>query len=195
MKKVSINKFSQQGKQYVVCLGNGTATAFNQKQQAQQFLNQTGQFLTAQLYALRQIYKAVNDLYIDSWGYFRHDKKTMNAALYASDRAIQNNLRTVENSFNICIDRSQWTNGNYFSFYHLQTAIDSLKNGLKELGPVLSSKSIAAESYKIDFLFSSLLNIETDLYKYAQAGAVKLLKIPFHKLNTKTEYTPKLKAI
>lgn len=198
MKKVSIDKFSQQGSKYYVYLGNGTVTTFTQKQQAQQFLNQTNQFLTGQLYSLRQVYKQVSELYIDSWGYFRHDKKTMDSALYAADRAVKNNLRAIENAFDICIDRANWNNGNYFAFQHLITANDGLKNALKELSPVLASKSIAAESYKIDFLFNNLLNIDNSLRNYAQAGAVRLVKIPFHKLSETArtaEYKPKLQIL
>jgi hypothetical protein len=194
MRKISIDKISERENKYFVYLGNGTATEFTNKEKAQQFLNETNQFLTQQAYNINELQKLIYPFYRDNWPYFRHDKKNSKLNLFEMERFCSATLREVENCLDLSFNRSNYNNGNYFTFYHLQNACRGLKNILKELQPLSKSKSFSDRLCKIDFFFSIIVKLESDLNNYAYLGA-RLFKVPIHELDYEIEYIPKLSKI
>lgn len=198
MKKISVNNFQSEKGKYTVCLGNGTATTFTNKEKAQQFLNETSQFLTQQLFNINKAYTLVNVFYRDcNWGYL--DGKKQNNNYPEIERFCEASLRTVTNNLDLAVNRCTWTNGNYFTFIHLQNSVNELKLVLKELAPLCRQRSATDQLYTIDFYFMMLTTIESALKNYAFFGA-RLFKVPVHEIDYQTEYKPdfkttKLKAI
>lgn len=176
MKKVCINKISTEGKKYTVFLGNGTATSFTNKDNAKQFIAETNDFLTKQLYHINELYQLVNSFYREQWGYFQNDKKTNATNLFETERYCSATLREIENCLDLAVNRSHWTNGNYFTFYHLQNAIIGIKTILKELQPLCKTQSSADKLRRIDFQFMVAAKIESDIKNYTYLGA-RLFKI------------------
>lgn len=198
MKKISLNNFQSEKGKYTVCLGNGTATTFTNKEKAERFLSETGSFLTQQLFNINKATTLVNIFYRDcNWLYLDNKGK----ANYAeTERYCEASLLSVKNNLSLAVNRCTWTNGNYFTFIHLQNAVKDLKTVLKELAPLCKKRSATDSLYTIDFLFKTVLtNIENDLNNYGFLGA-RLFKVPVHELDYQTEYKPdfkttKLKAI
>jgi len=193
MKKIVLKNYQSEKGKYTVCLGNGTATSFTNKEKAEQFLSETGQFLTQQVYNVNKGLSLVNNFYRDAnWGYL--DAKNQNKNYPEIERFCDASIISCKNNLDLAVNRYTWTNGNYFTFIHLQNAVKDLKIVLKELQPVCKQRSATDTLYTIDFLFKTVLtSIESDLNNYGFLGA-RLFKVPIHKLNYQTEYTPDLKA-
>lgn len=188
MKKICIDKISADKGKYTVCLGNGTATVFSNKEKAEQFVSITNQFLTQQLYNINECYQLIFCFYRESWGYL-HTGTAKTKNYEEVKRFCDSTITEVQNLMELAVNRSNWTNGNYFTFYHLINAIKGQKQILKELQPVFRSKSATAQLYKIDFYFTMLAKLESDINNYAYLGA-NLIKIPVHELDYQTEYKP-----
>lgn len=191
MKKVLLKNFQSEKGKYTVCLGNGTANTFTNKAKALQFLAETNDFLTNQLYHINETYQLVDTFYRQQWGYFAHDKQTSATKLFETERHCAATLREIENCLDLAVNRSSWTNGNYFTFYHLQNAITGIKSILKDLQPLCKSQSATANMKRIDFLFMVAAKIESDLNNYAYLGA-RLFKVSIHDLSYTDEFTPAL---
>lgn len=193
MKKISLKYFKSEKGKYTVCLGNGTATTFTNKEKAERFLNETGQFLTQQVYNINKASTLVNNFYRDcNWGYL--DANNQNKNYPEIERFCDASLKSVINNIDLAVNRCTWTNGNYFTFIHLQNAVKDLKTVLIELAPVCKQRSATDSLYTIDFLFKTVLtSIENDLNNYAFLGA-RLFKVPVHELDYQTEYKPDLKT-
>lgn len=191
MKRICINKISASGKNYTICLGNGTATTFTNKDKAKQFVAETNDFLTKQLYHINELYQLVDTFYRQQWGYFAHNKKTSATKLVETERHCAATLREIENCLDLAVNRSNWTNGNYFTFYHLQNAITGIKSILKDLQPICKSQSATTALNRIDFYFMVAAKIESDISNYAYLGA-RLFKLSIHDLSYTDEFTPAL---
>ena len=192
MKKINLNNFHSEKGKYTVCLGNGTATVFTNKEKAERFLAETSTFLTQQLYNINSAETLVAAFYRDSnWLYLEISGKNNYAEV---ERYCEASLLSVKNNLSLAVNRCTWTNGNYFTFIHLLNAVKDLKTVLKELASLCKKRSATDALYKIDFLFKTVLtNIENDLNNYAFLGA-RLFKIPVHELDNETEYKPDLKT-
>ena len=191
MKRICINKISAEGKYYTVCLGNGTANTFTNKDKARQFIAETNDFLTKQYYYINELLPLVNTFYRHQQGYFQHNKKTSALRLLEIERYCLATLREIENSLELAVNRSSWTNGNYFTFYHLQNALTGIKTILKELQPLCKSQSATDKINSIDFYFMVAAKIESDLNNYGYLGA-RLFKVSIHDLSYTDEFTPAL---
>lgn len=192
MQKIVINKISSEKGKYIVYLGNGTATTFTNKEKAQQFVNQTNQFLTQQLYNINECYKLVFDFYRENWGFLETQTKA-NSNYSESRRFCDASINEIKNLIDLAVNRCSWTNGNYFTFLHLTGAVRTMKAILKELQPLCQRKSATAQLYKVDFYFSVLVKLESDLNNYAFLGATQF-KVPVHDLDYLEEYKPQLKT-
>jgi hypothetical protein len=198
MKKISLNNFQSEKGKYTVCLGNGTATAFTNKDKAKQFLAETNDFLTKQYYYINELLPLVNTFYRHQQGYFQHNKNTSALRLLEIERYCLATFREIENSLELAINRSSWTNGNYFTFYHLQNSVTGIKTILKELQPLCKNQSATDKINSIDFYFMVAAKIESDINNYAFLGA-RLFKVSIHDLNYTDQFipaiTPKLKIV
>lgn len=193
MKQVTINKYHKRQGQYVVFLGNGTAHKFNQDRQAKKFLCNTSKFLTSNLYDMRFIYSQIENSYNRNWGYFFHDKKTMSSKKSLEDNFCKETLRAIQDQFDLIVERSEFTNGNYFAFQKSINIIKECKRVVHTLDKLHKSKSNAADRYEYDAIFDRLTQLETKLNNYSEREAHELFTMPVHLDKIKEEYLPVLK--
>lgn len=166
MKKITLKRFSKSGSTYSVALGNGTIHEFTSQKQTLKFLSDTSFFLTQKLYELRGAYSYLWNEHHELWGYFRHDKKTMNAGFYERDRNITRLLSELQSSFNIIIDRSHYEGGNHTSFSHLRSILRSLREVIQQLTPIVHSRSNTVKKYQYSNLLNSLARMEGEISNY-----------------------------
>lgn len=91
MKKINLNNFQSEKGKYTVCLGNGTATVFTNKEKAERFLAETSTFLTQQLYNINSAETLVAALC---------KKRSSTDALYKIDFLFKTVLTNIENDLN-----------------------------------------------------------------------------------------------
>ena len=191
MKNVQLKNISQAGKIYSVYLGNGTVHNFSSHRNANQFIGITNKFLTQRLYNTREIYASVWNKYQTSWGYFSHNKPTMNAELRATDRLCRTLLMQCDDAFNLIVDRCALTNGNYFVFIHLNFIIDNLQQTVRNLSNISRKQSATAELYCYDSLFRRMQDLKSELSNYGFVEAKHLFTMPQH-IDMNKEFIPKI---
>jgi len=193
MKHVKISKYHKSNSSYVVYLGNGTCHSFSNEVKAKRFLNLTSNFLTKSLYDLRYIFGQVNQIYIRNWAYFKHNKITMSHKHIVSETFCKETLRSVEDSFDLIINRCEYTNGNYFAFQKQTLIVRYIKDVILKLDALHKNKSNAVDRYEFDALFDRLKTIEQNLNNYSQREAYELFTLPMHIGDDKREFIPELK--
>ncbi len=194
MKHVKITKYHKLNKVYVVYLGNGTAHTFSNEVKAKNFLCITSNFLTKNLYSLRLIYSECQNLFNRNWGYFAHNKKTMSSNNVIDERFCIENLRSIEDQFDLVIKRSDFTNGNYFAFQKQQLISRMCKDVILKLDKVHKKKSNAFDRFAFDDLFERLQHIQNALTNYSQREAYELFTLPIHVGDNETEFIPELRV-
>ena len=192
MKKVSLKQISQTGKEYRVYLGNGTAHNFSSRRDATLFLGKTNEYLTRKLYECKELYTSVFSRYQDNWGYFKHDKKTFTVEFFDRDRAAQKKLSEVQVSLNFIVDRCHHVNGNYFTFSHFRALLNNLKDVVKILNWINSTRSKREELYAYSTIFERIIKVENDLSNYGQETSLCVFRIPEYLEEQESEYIPKL---
>jgi hypothetical protein len=195
MKHVTINKFHKQNKNYVVYLGNGTCHNFKQERQATQFLATTSKFLTKNLYELRMSFNQITVQYNSDWAYFFHDKKTMSSKKSMDDAFCKETLRAIQDTFDIIIERCEFTNGNYFAFQKSIHIVKELKRVVLQLDKLHKSKSNAAERYEFDTYYENLDRLENKVQNYSEREAFDLFRMPIHLDKLKDEFLPVLNRV
>ncbi len=180
MKSINIKGATKSKNGVTIYLGNGTVHHFTNQKQANLFLTITNKALTQNLYELRFLYVEIWKQYQRDWGYFGHNKPTMTADVRHQDRECSDLLKATEQSFNLCIERSSWANGNHFVFTHLNRVIYNLKQVLLVLNRIHRRKSNTVELYEFDNLFKRIQSVEHDIITYGQHKAAVLVKVPLH---------------
>ena len=180
MKQVKISGISRQKEGYCVFLGSGSRHIFSSRKKAERFLAVTNQFLTKKLYEVRAIYIEAWVKYQNAWGYFRHNKPSMDSELFQMQRGCEECFRTCEDRFNIIIERGDWENGNFFSFKNLNTVCGNLKDVSLMLNRMARKRSSTFELYAYDNLFSRICTVEKEIKEYAAPGAQWYFKTLLH---------------
>lgn len=193
MKLITINKYHKRNGAYVVYLGNGTSHKFNQDRQAKKFLATTSKFLTSNLYDMRFIYSQIVNQYNRNWGYFFHTKKTMTSKKSSDDFFCKTTLQNIQDQFDLIVERSEFTNGNYFAFQKSISIIKECKRVVHTLDKLHKSKSNAVDRYEYDAIFDRLTQLEVKLNNYNEREAFELFTVPIHLDKMKQEYLPVLK--
>lgn len=182
MKKVVLKQFCKNGEQYTVALGNGTVHTFNSKRTAVNYLNKTNKFLTIQLFEIHGIYMAMWQEYQRCWFYFGYGKDKGRWSLHSIDqRKCAESLQECEGCLASAIDRSDYENGNRFSFQHIRIAINALKQSCKILIPLHQKRSNTADIYRINSFITRMVEIENKINSYGQLEAIQ------HTLDFKTK--------
>lgn len=193
MKHVKISKYHKNEKYFVVYLGNGTCHNFTQDRQAKRFLAITSKFLTKSLYDLRFVFGQITALYIRNWAYFKHNKASMSHRHIVDENFCKEAIRSVEDSFDLIINRCQYTNGNYFAFQKQTLIVRYLKDVVLKLDKLHKTKSNAVDRFEFDAIFDRLQSIEKQLNNYHQAKAYDLFTLPIHIGDDQREFIPELK--
>lgn len=191
MKVVKITRIIEDGNSYKVCLGNGTVHHFTRERNAKDFLGNTNKFLTAKLYESRDLFTATWQKYQASWGYFENDKKSKKSEMRESDRECRQLLDSCEEAFNSIVQRSWFTNGNYFVFHHFNRVIENLMVVIKQLNIICKKHSITHELYTYDNLFKRLQTLSNEINTYGQLEAHSLFKMPQH-IDMEKEFIPQI---
>ncbi len=192
MKHVKISKYHKQNDQYVVYLGNGTCHYFKQEVQTLRFLALSSKFLTKMLYDLWFIYGQVNTLYHRNWAYFKHNKATMSHRHVVDETFCKETIRSVEDQFDLIINRCEYTNGNYFAFQKQMVIVRCCKDVILKLDKLQKSKSNAVDRFEFDAIFDRLKHIETNLEGYGLNEAFKVFACPIHIGDDQREFIPEL---
>lgn len=191
MKEVRIKQISKFGKNYSVYLGNGTVNNFTSTRDANQFLAQTNNFLTDKLHGLHKTYSEVLQHYHNNWFYFDNGRLTRKADMHALERSIKGKLELVGQKLDLIVQRSGFTNGNYFAFIHLFGIADLLESAVRLLAELYSSRDDRNAIYIMDQIIFSIMYARNELNNYGKRSTTKLFKIPTH-ISEDKSYTPEL---
>lgn len=178
MKKVVLKHFSKSESGYTISLGNGTVHTFPSKRIATDYLNKTNKFLTIQLFEAHTIYMSLWQEYQRCWFYFGYGANKGKWSLHAQEqRKCSENLKDAEECLSAAIDRSDYENGNRFSFQNIRVAIQLLKQTTKILIPLHTKRSNTADVYRLNSFIVRLVYLENKLNSYGQLEAITYLPI------------------
>lgn len=182
MKKVVLKHFSKSADGYTIALGNGTVHTFPSKRLATNYLNKTNKFLTIQLFEVHSIYTDLWQEYQRCWFYFGHGHDKGRWSLHFQDqRKCAEALTDCEGCLAAAIDRSDYDNGNRFSFQNIRVAITLLKTACKILLPLHQKRSSTADIYRLNSFIMRVVEIENKINAYGQLEAIQ------HTLTFKTK--------
>ncbi len=173
MKRIKIKNFTAPDlssvrtahKQYRVSLGNGYAVSFKSEKETLAFLAQTNRDLNTRLYELNFLFAEVLKIYRNAWPYFDSGKKS---GLIDLQGSIQSKVAVIESSFNILVDRSDWENGNHFTFSHFYSIISAIKEICEDLVQLYLKKNHPIVMYECESLSTRLDHIYTSIVIYPQ---------------------------
>lgn len=177
MKRVNIIKYTKEDHGFSVYLGNGTHHHFTRERDAKKFLVETSSFLTDQLYKLQDLYVSCWNTYQFNWAYFLHNKKTGNQMIQR-ERTLSHCLENIQASFNITIQRCEFTNGNHFSFTHLMAVSGQLHEAVKILQLFNDKKSNRRQLYSLDTVYEQITQVRNALQNYSTTKAAKIFQMP-----------------
>ncbi len=191
MKEVKINKTSKYGKTHSVYLGNGTINDFTSLREANQFLAETNKFLNFKIHTLHKIYREVWSAYQANWFYFDNGRKIKKANLYSKERECTQLLTSIQNHFDLTVQRSGFTNGNYFAFTHLLSAAENLDSVVRLLADLYGMREDFNAIYDMDSTIMNIMYMQNEMNNYGKTSRTKLFKVPTH-ISEKKNFVPEL---
>lgn len=151
---------------YRVALGNKLSRDFENLKLAKKFLCETNRFLNLKLHEAVFIFSDLQLQFRRNWFYFDHHKRP-GAALYSNERRCKEHLRSVENAFDIMVERSHFENGNHFVFAHFGNIFNRMKETMKILQQLQKTKSSSVDIHKLEVLYRRILQVEKELFEYS----------------------------
>ena len=188
MKDIRLQHVTQEFKQYVVYLGNGTKNFFNSKRDARLFLGSTNNFLTDKMHELHNLYMDVHKKYHDVYFYLGPSSTQNN---YQIDKKINDKLQGVLQSMDLAYSRCHFTNGNFFTFTHFFTIETELQEICRLLAPIYIGISNRSAVYDLDGLVKRLMYVHNELDMYGKRATTQLFRIPTH-ISETVDYAPEL---
>src|SRR5207244_483890 len=86
--------------------------------------------------------------------------------LYNMERNCINNIRSIEELFDLLVSRAGFTNGNHYVFTHFKAIFSLLKSTMKILQTLQLKKSSAVDVHKLEVLYIRTTQIENELLIY-----------------------------
>lgn len=160
MKRIKINKYLEpvpdafytRDTFFWVCLGNSTRHKFTSKRNCLAFLAQVNRFLNNKLHEANYLYTEVFAHYRQNWFYFFHEKNIHTTNMLADQRAVENELKSVMETFELLVSRSHFPNGNYFVWVHFNSIFNSLESCCSVLYELQKKRSNGAEAQQLRIL-------------------------------------------
>lgn len=146
-------------KKYWVSLGNQVKVSFTNRKNALAFIAQTNRFLNEKTFELNKIYVDVFSEYRRIWFYF--DSKNAHRVNF------EQQIGFLEKRFDLLIDTSRYTNGNYNAFFHMRGIVDLIKEMLTQMQQVMAGKNNYAEKYNLSIYVRRLDDLLQAVNDYA----------------------------
>lgn len=180
MKEIKIDKFNSPEidtvrvlqKKYSVSIGNGTTHYFGSKRDSLAFLAETNRFLNSKMHELNFIYIDSWAKYRKTWAYFKHNKPTMSQSLTGKEQKCIEITKTIESTFNLCVNRSHYPNGNHFIFNWLNLISIKICEMVEILKTIHKSKSNAVDVYECEIILKRSNLVVNDLENYGKKTGV-----------------------
>lgn len=142
MKLIKINHVTQANKRSVykreklnkICLGNGLNCYFSDYKKLMKFLAETNKMLNLAAQEL-------NRIYIEIWTEQRKVYLTYHM-VFSRSMKLKDCYNQTERNFNLLCTRSDWTNGNHFSFNYFTNIIEILFQWVDEILNLMKSKNL-----------------------------------------------------
>lgn len=189
MKEIRLKTINKVGKQYHVCLGNGTDNSFTSNRDATYFLAATNNFLTDKLRELHESYGDLFNSFRDTWFYFDNDRKTRKQPLFTIERECNEKLDAIRSLLDITVQRSWFTNGNYFVFINFNKIAEYLEEGIRLLAQMYGKHSNTNGIGKMDVHLRRVMRTRNELDHYGKRATTRLFKIPTH-ISENKNYIP-----
>ncbi len=194
MKEIRLVHFSEEpgkfrGKQFSVCLGNGTKNIFQSKRDAVTFIGSTNNFLNNEFHRIHKLYTESLLAYHQVYFYLGPSEKQNN---YLIEQSIINELNSIPKSLELCWTRAGFPNGNFFSFTHLFSVVKALQCVIRTLNPIYIGISNRSDIYLLDDIFQRLQYANIELEKYGTWSGTVMFPIPTHLTDTSPDYAKEL---
>lgn len=140
-----------------ISLGNGYTFVTKSERAATEFLSRTNKFLNECVFELNSVYSRAFVDYRRIWSLLPDGNSSR----------INGLISNVNGAFEIVVQRSHFSNGNYFSFKHLEDICRNLKEILINLNEVLKMKFMYNDVRFNDALTREINRIERKLKDYS----------------------------
>ena len=151
---------------YSIYLGNGHKQSFHSQRNAKQFLSETNRFLNQKLYELNFLYIDTFTEYRKAWVYFSSHKSNSKIAFMDLENKCRRLMQDIDRAFELMVNRSSWTNGNYQVFTNFRHIVASQYDLLNQLINLYTSKSDGLQKYQVMHVIKQLETLELEVKKY-----------------------------
>jgi hypothetical protein len=160
MRKINLKDIEKHKNKYIIHLGNDNIYSFSQERQAKKTLFEISTFLNKQLNSLKQKYSLLHGYYISYYFLINHSELNV----------LKKSFDSVLNSIELSVHRSEYTNGNYFTFYHLNSIYSNLSLIATMLQNISFQRSETSLKYEFDSIINdiNLLNNQYNEFQYNQ---------------------------
>jgi hypothetical protein len=118
--------YSEQ-KTYRIYLGNGYIIVFQSNRNALRFMAETNRILNQKADEILFLSSTIHSIYITHFREFKISETVSILQLFAE----------FNKAMNLSLDRSNWANGNYFIFTHLENALSKLERILDAISEIV----------------------------------------------------------
>lgn len=170
MKKINIKSITKADKTshltrqrtHCISLGNGSINYFSNITKAKEFLAKTNRFLNERLFDLNELYIDVHTHFQRNWFYFNNDSQNIRGL----EHSCYKNFELIQDCMNLVCTHSHYTNGNHFTFKHLNEIQDCLINTVVIIKKIHVLRDNYAESRCMDVLIRRIKYIKTLINNY-----------------------------
>lgn len=145
---------------YEVFLWNSEKLLFTNHKEVKRFLAETNRFLNDYLHELNYVYTQVFSCYRYAWLILDDDIR--------EQANIDETLQTINKTFELAINRSHWTNGNYNTGRHLFHVIEDLSEIISLLTQFYKRKFYYREIQLLEVFSRQLGFLNEKLTNYAK---------------------------
>lgn len=166
MKKINIETISDGDKSSIrtnnrkhrVFLHSDLTLSFDDHKKAKIFLVGVSDFLTFKLFELNEIYIELFTHYRRAWFYIDNTQ----------DKNILTETRTIDHSFKLCFERSNWQNGSHYVFNWIRSICESFQSIIRIIESMQIKRGNYAENRIMKALSKRIEYILNEIFSYGQ---------------------------
>ena len=142
-----------------VFLHSDLTLSFEDIKKAKVFLVGVSDFLTFKLFELNEIYIELFSHYRRAWFYIDNTQ----------DKNIMTETRTIDYSFKLCFERSDWESGSFYVFNWIRCICDSLQSIIKIIDSMQIKRGNYAEIRIMKTVSKRIELIMNEVFSYGQS--------------------------
>ena len=157
---------------YSILLGNDHREYFKNIKPAKRFLAETNRFLNSKLHECNYLYYSLFTEFRRIWFFFNSEDPKRAKELRRIEDIIENCFNSIDKAINLLVNRSHYTNGNYFTWHHFYNLIDYYMDIIEQIKRVLCIRKYHIDLKRIEIFEQQAVKLKTELMNYGKATEI-----------------------